>query len=154
MDKVTTLNTAELLAKEHGVSEKTIRCDGKRAEELDRLAETKPEEAQAVRDGIKRPNEVRVELVLKLEPLLRAKARERQQEHGGTAPGRAKTLPQNSAEVKPIETRKELARAAHVSHDTIAPLACPRCFAQFGAPESYPAPVCPSCKRETLKPKS
>jgi DeoR/GlpR family transcriptional regulator of sugar metabolism len=43
VDKVTTLNTAELLAKEHGVSEKTIRRDGKRAEELDRLAANYPQ---------------------------------------------------------------------------------------------------------------
>ena len=40
---MTTLNTAELLAKEHGVSEKTIRRDGKRAEELDRLAANYPQ---------------------------------------------------------------------------------------------------------------
>ena len=57
----------------------------------------------------------RVELALKLEPLLRKQAKEKQREHGGTAPG--KTLVQNSAEVN---TRKELAKAAHVSHDTIA----------------------------------
>jgi hypothetical protein len=60
---------------------------------------------------------VRSELVLKLEPLLKAKAKEKQQEHGGTAPGK-KSLPQKSAEVN---TRKELAAIAHVSHDTIQP---------------------------------
>ena len=37
MDKVTTLNTAELLAKEHGVSEKTIRRDGKTAKAGDTI---------------------------------------------------------------------------------------------------------------------
>jgi len=52
---------------------------------------------------------------LKLEPLLRVKAKEKQREHGGTAPG--KTLKQKSAEVN---TRAELAHAAGVSHDTIS----------------------------------
>lgn len=57
-------------------------------------------------------------LALKLEKLFKEKAKENQKIHGGTAPG--KTLPQNSAEVnKPIETRKELAKIAGVSHDTI-----------------------------------
>ncbi len=59
----------------------------------------------------------RAELALELEPLIAEKAKERQREHGGTAPGK-KSLPQNSAEVN--ETRKEIARAARVSHDTIA----------------------------------
>ena len=43
------------------------------------------------------------------------KAKEKQREHGGTAPG--KTLKQKSAEVN---TRAELAHAAGVSHDTIS----------------------------------
>ncbi len=38
VDKVTAPKTAESLAKEHHVSEKTIRRDGKRAEALDLLA--------------------------------------------------------------------------------------------------------------------
>ena len=45
-----------------------------------------------------------------------AKAKEKQREHGGTAPGR--TLCQISDEV--IDTKKELAKIAGVSHDTIA----------------------------------
>ena len=49
-DKMST-TTSESLALQHGVSEKTIRRDGKRAEAIEKLAETKPEEAQAVRDG-------------------------------------------------------------------------------------------------------
>ena len=43
--------TAERLAKQFHVDEKTIRRDGKRAEAMDKLAETHPEEAKAVRDG-------------------------------------------------------------------------------------------------------
>lgn len=58
----------------------------------------------------------RVELALKLEPLLREKAKENQA-HGATAPGK-KSLLQNSAEA--LDTRQELARVAGVSHDTIA----------------------------------
>lgn len=50
------------------------------------------------------------------------KAKEKQIEHGGAAPGKSKseTLLQNSAEViSPIDTREELAKIARVSHDTI-----------------------------------
>ena len=54
----------------------------------------------------------RAELALKLEPLLKAKAKEKQVEGGKDK------VPQNSA--KPIETREELAKVASVSHDTIA----------------------------------
>ena len=66
------LKTAETLAKEHGVNEKTIRRDGKRAEAIEKLAETQPEQAQAVRDGVKRFNEVRREI--KLEEVKKAVA--------------------------------------------------------------------------------
>ena len=41
--------TAEILAQAHGVNEKTIRRDGKRAEALDKLAVDMPEDAQARR---------------------------------------------------------------------------------------------------------
>jgi len=58
----------------------------------------------------------RADLALELEPLIAAKAKEKQREHGGTAPGR--TLCQISDEV--IDTKKELAKIAGVSHDTIA----------------------------------
>ena len=51
---------------------------------------------------------VRGELMLKLKPLIAAKAKENQQFHGGTAPG--KTLSQNSAEVNPYTRAR--ARAA------------------------------------------
>lgn len=60
----------------------------------------------------------RAMLELRAEPILRAKAKERQREHGGTAPG--KTLPQNSAEVKGKgDTREAIAKRAGVSHDTV-----------------------------------
>jgi hypothetical protein len=61
----------------------------------------------------------RSELALQLKPLIQAKAKENQKEHGGTAPG--KTLSQNSDKVlKPkIDTTKEIAQIAGVSHDTI-----------------------------------
>jgi hypothetical protein len=77
-----------------------------------KLAALPEEDFQAVRDGIKRLNEVRVELVLKLEPLLKAKAAKKR----ASTEGRPSKLPQNSAPVsKPIETRQELTRAAHLA---------------------------------------
>lgn len=54
-------------------------------------------------------------LALELEPLIAQKAKENQA-HGKTAPG--KTLLQKSAEA--LDTRSEIAKAAGVSHDTIA----------------------------------
>ena len=54
----------------------------------------------------------RAELALALEPLLAAKAKARQAQAGKTK------LPQISAEA--VETRKEVAKVAGVSHDTIA----------------------------------
>ena len=65
-------DTATALAEQHGVSRATIIRDGKKAEALDKLAETKPEEAKAVRDGVKRFNEVRREI--KLEEVKKAVA--------------------------------------------------------------------------------
>lgn len=50
------------------------------------------------------------------EPLIAARAKERQKEHGGTAPGRGKTLCQKSDKV--FDTKKEAAALAGVSHDT------------------------------------
>jgi len=62
----------------------------------------------------------KAEQALKMKPDIEAKAKERQREHGNTAPGKTKTVLQNSAEVtKPIDTRQEIAKAAGVSHDTI-----------------------------------
>ena len=55
---------------------------------------------------------MRSELTLKLEPLLKEKAKEKQKSAGGA-------VPQKSAKA-PVETRKEIAAAAKVSHDTIA----------------------------------
>jgi hypothetical protein len=53
---------------------------------------------------------------LKLEPLLKVKAKENQKAGGGGG----KAGCQKSDKVPdPIDTKKELAKAAHVSHDTI-----------------------------------
>lgn len=63
----------------------------------------------------------RTVLQLRLEELLRLKAREAQAVHAGTAPGRAGTLPPTLAEVKAQdhEVREQIAKAAHVSHGTV-----------------------------------
>lgn len=50
--------TAESLAKQHGVSEKTIRRDAKVAEFVEQLKTTAPEKAKAISDGKKRIVEV------------------------------------------------------------------------------------------------
>ena len=71
-DILSSANTAETLGKQHGVTGRTIRRDGKRAEAIEKLAETQPEQAQAVRDGVKRFNEVRREI--KLEEVKKAVA--------------------------------------------------------------------------------
>lgn len=67
-----TAKTAETLAKAHGVSERTIRSDGKRADAIDKLKLTAPKQAQAVIDGKKRFNEVR--RAIKLEEVKEAAA--------------------------------------------------------------------------------
>lgn len=54
-------------------------------------------------------------LALELEEVFREKAKQNQ-----AIQFKGNSLPQKSAEVKPIETRKELAKVANVSHDTIA----------------------------------
>lgn len=51
-------------------------------------------------------------LALKLKPIVAAKAKEKQIESGGA-------VPQKSVK-PPIDTQKEIAKAAGVSHDTIA----------------------------------
>ena len=56
------INTAETLAKEHGVSSRTIIRDGKKAEAVERLALTNPVEAKAITDGMKKFNEVKREI--------------------------------------------------------------------------------------------
>lgn len=55
---------------------------------------------------------------MRLENEIKVRAKENQKEHGGTAPG--KSLPQKSAKVNGVETRKEVAKIAGVSHDTIS----------------------------------
>ena len=61
----------------------------------------------------------RAELALKLKPVIAAQAKERQAEYHGNQYESA--LPKNSAEDQtPIDTRKKIAKAAGVSHDTIA----------------------------------
>lgn len=54
--------TAEIVAKKHGVNERMVRRAGKKAEAIEKLKETAPEQAQAVIDGKKRFNEVRREI--------------------------------------------------------------------------------------------
>ena len=53
----------------------------------------------------------RAELALKLKPMVAVKAKEKQRKSGGA-------VPQKSAK-PPVETRKELAKVAGVSHDTL-----------------------------------
>ena len=57
-------------------------------------------------------------LALKLEPLIREKARENQKAGGAKSDGAGKVVRQKSD--KPLDTKKEIAAIAHVSHDTIA----------------------------------
>ena len=38
--------------------------------------------------------------------------------------------------------------------EPLRPLQCPRCYAEFGAPPGWPETICPSCRRETLVPKT
>ena len=59
-DKVSPLipKTSKALAAQYGVSDRTIIRDGKRADAIERLAVTAPEQAKAVLDGKKRFNEV------------------------------------------------------------------------------------------------
>jgi hypothetical protein len=56
-------------------------------------------------------------LVLKLEPLLKKKAKENQSKGGG---GGKAGCQKSDKVVSPVDTKKELAAIAHVSHDTIA----------------------------------
>jgi len=62
-----------------------------------------------------------VELALKLEPLLRKKAKENEAASGGDRKSqKARSGSQISANpIKPMDTREELARVAGVSHDTV-----------------------------------
>ena len=62
------------------------------------------------------PPYVRGELMLKLKPLIAAKAKESYKSNVG----RPSKSPQNSATISNVETRKELSKLAGVSHDTIS----------------------------------
>lgn len=57
-------DTASALANQHGVSRATVIRDGKRAEAIEKLALTAPEQAKAVLDGKKKFNVVRREIKL------------------------------------------------------------------------------------------
>jgi N6-adenosine-specific RNA methylase IME4 len=58
----TLIDTASIMAAENKVSRATIIRDGKRAREVAKLAETHPEQAEAIRDGKKRFNEIKREM--------------------------------------------------------------------------------------------
>jgi 16S rRNA G966 N2-methylase RsmD len=60
---------------------------------------------------------VRVQLTLRLEETIASRAKANQTARKGLQRG---TTPQKSAELSPIETRVEVAKAAGVSHDTVA----------------------------------
>jgi Skp family chaperone for outer membrane proteins len=62
-------------------------------------------------------------LALELESVFSERAKENQ--------GQRTDIKQISAESKPIETRKELAKIANVSHDTIAKVKKPLCAVFF-----------------------
>lgn len=55
-------------------------------------------------------------MMLKLKPLIAAKAKESYKSNVG----RPSKSPQNSATISNVETRKELSKLAGVSHDTIS----------------------------------
>ena len=62
------------------------------------------------------PVDTREELALKLKPIVAAKAKDNERVRKGNQPGASR---QNSANLRPIDTKKELAKIAGVSHDTI-----------------------------------
>jgi len=97
------VETADALAKEHGVSPATIKRDGAKA--------------WIIRNQLGRrnlPPYQRAELALALEPLIAKKAKENlKTSTGGTNPQPS----QNS--VKPVDRQKELAKLAQMSHDTL-----------------------------------
>lgn len=73
-------------------------------------------------------------LALELEPLYAAEAKRRQQEHGNTAPGKPKSVSQNSDEVIPIRTDEQLAELAGTSRDTIRKVKAIEQAAEAGNP--------------------
>ena len=70
----------------------------------------------------------RAELALQLEPLIAKRAKANQRERKGAQPGATK---QNLAE---LNTRAEIAKAAHVSHDTIHKARATRRSPAFAGP--------------------
>jgi len=58
-------------------------------------------------------------LGLELASLKASEAKQRQREHGGTAPGKSRALSSNLTEVLPLDTRKEAAKIAGVSEGTL-----------------------------------
>ena len=98
------------ICKEHGIEFKTIE---KSFSDKD-AAKVWIIENQFSRRNL--PPYVRGELMLKLKPLIAAKAKENQQVFKGN---QYVATPQNSA-TKQIETRKELSKLAGVSHGTIS----------------------------------
>lgn len=92
------------ISKKHNISFKTIRVDFQSREDA---------EAYIIRNQLGRrniSNYVRAELALKLKPVIAEKAKAQQIR---------KSVSQKSVEQKPIDTQKELAKAAGLSHDTI-----------------------------------
>ena len=96
-------HTAERLAKEYGVSKPTIERDGKFAEAVDTIERRRNPTTYAS-----------AELALKLEPLIAAKAKANQ--------GTRNDIRQKSDGSGSVETKKELAKVAGVSHDALAKL--------------------------------
>lgn len=95
--------------------EERFQNDENREPEIKELKFATPDDAKTwiIQNQLGRrnlPDAVRVQLALKLKPMIEAKAKANQQAAGGA-------LPQKSAEA--VETRKEIAKAAGVSHDTV-----------------------------------
>ena len=114
-ESTTLPTTAEELAKlVRSIVAETFRCTADFCDAMDELPSTGDDhKAQRRRKAVLEA------LARAMEPLIAARAKENQKEHGGTAPGRGKTLCQKSDRVNsPIDTQKEAAALAGVSHDT------------------------------------
>ncbi len=98
------------ICKEHGIEFQTIEKDFPDRD----AAKVWIIENQFSRRNL--PIYVRGELMLKLKPLIAAKAKESYKSNVG----RPSKSPQNSATISNVETRKELSKLAGVSHDTIS----------------------------------
>ncbi len=102
-------STRKRLAKEHGVGEGTVQRAAKFARSVETVKQVDPEiEAKYI------------SVAKKLATILRPVAKERQREHGETAPGRKKTPFSKSRKVsKPVHTDKQTAKLAGVSTSTV-----------------------------------